>query len=160
MNKKCFCQDLGEKNIIWMGFESIEKMKNWVDIAEYWKPFWWINLRKCTKCNTYWLVAQEECIHDNFHIIKINEDVANRIIKEKQWPSYFKKYNILLAEAVKARKVANFYKPLESPSIDYVVKIIIDEEPNIKISEIAKLINLDFENTKIITKRITKKPKD
>jgi hypothetical protein len=70
--EKC-CKELPTKALIPMSVDTGKSMRRVFKHLKYKKKDkWWVGVLQCKKCKQYWLMAQEERIHDNWFIEKMN----------------------------------------------------------------------------------------
>ena len=115
---------------------------------------WWLYLSQCEICKEYWLVAQEERHNDCFCLKRLDNETAIKILNDNIWPSIFDKYEYLLQIEMEAGKSVRFWDPLNS-SLKYTIEDLTIEHPGIKLSWIAKLLNIDINLAKDIAKKVT-----
>lgn len=69
---------------------SVDTGKNMSKVFKYLsykrKDEWWMHILQCKKCKQCWLMAQEERIHDNWFIEKINVREEEKIKDMNLWP--------------------------------------------------------------------------
>ena len=61
------------------------------EIKKRGENYWWLSLYKCEHCNNHWLAAQDES-HDDFFLMRLNENIIKEIIRDSLWPSIFNDY--------------------------------------------------------------------
>jgi len=130
------------------------------DIVRKGQPQWWLSVRKCKKCNEHWLVAQEERTNDIFCLNRLNKKQVDDIINENIWPAVFDRYETLLEIAKQNNLCYIFFDPINDSPIIWTIEDLALERPYIKISELAKLLNIKSENAvKLSKKAIEKNPR-
>lgn len=156
--QNCKCIELSNLSIIDMGEESEQVFKTLKQVVARGAQYWWLYLSLCENCNQYWLIASEERQNDIFIMFRINEVQANQILNDSIWPSIFDKYEYLLKIGKEAGKSVRFFNPLDS-SLCYTIEDLAIEQPGIKLSYLADLLNIDIDTALIIGKTIVKSKK-
>jgi hypothetical protein len=139
----CECIALPNLAVTDMGSEQEERV--WETLEEvkvYGETRWWLALYKCKKCGQYWLVAQESR-HNDIHCLKrLNNAEAEKIIQNNEWPKSFETLEELFAIGRDNNRSVRFMEPLDS-SLVYSAEDLLKTRPDISVSEIASLLNID-----------------
>lgn len=155
---KCHCIEISDLAVIDMGNESNELLETINRILDRGEPYWWLYLSKCESCNQYWLVGQEERHNDVFCLYRLNNFQSEDIINNKNWPVLFNDYTFLLSMGYKAGKSVRFVDPINSSLLN-TIEDLAREQPQITLSEISKLLNLDADITLSLAKEVMKNTK-
>lgn len=149
----CACAEISNLDVIDMGDESERVLKTFVLIKKRGKPYWWSAVFQCRECQQLWLLGQESRINDVFCLYKLDSMMMEDIQSNNRWPSIFDHYEDLLRIGLDAGKRFLFYEPLNSPSLRWTIIDMAEDRPGIRISEIAKLLNLSLDLAEEIAKR-------
>lgn len=110
----CCCAELADIAIIGMGdaegmdervFATLDLVRNYGDEK------WWLYVSTCRACGQNWMVGQEERIHDNYCLKRIDRGALSEIIECSRWPDDFLTYEKLLRLGRDAGQVAAFLNP-------------------------------------------------
>ncbi len=135
----CCCPELDDLVIVGMGdpeglderiFKSLESIK------DHGAPQWWLYASTCSVCGQSWMVAQDERIHDNFCLKRLNEGEMRGIVERSQWPEDFLHYERVLRIERQSGKIAQFLDP-HSPALVDTVAELRRERPDISVDDIA-----------------------
>lgn len=135
----CCCPELDDLVIVGMGdpeglderiFKSLDIVKDHGD------PQWWLYASKCSVCGQSWMVAQDERVHDNFCLKRLDESVMGGIVGRSEWPEDFLHYERVLRIERQAGKIAQFLDP-HSPALIDTVTELRRERPDISVDDIA-----------------------
>jgi hypothetical protein len=139
----CECVALPNLAVTDMGSEQEEHIWETLEEAKvYGEARWWLALYKCKKCGQYWLVAQESC-HNDIHCLKRLETIeAETIIQNDEWPKSFETLEELLTIGRDNNRSVLFIDPSDS-SLAYCAEDLLKTRPDISVSEIASLLNID-----------------
>lgn len=152
----CKCIELSNLAVVDMGEESDLVFNTFQKIVDRGEPYWWIYLCVCKKCNQHWLIAQEERHNDIFCLFRLDIDAAEQIINNGNWPTIFDRYENLLNIGKDSGKSVRFFEPENSLSLHATMEDIAKENPGIKLSYLAELLNIDIETALIIGKTLVK----
>ena len=108
-------------------------------VMNYGGDKWWLYISKCHVCGQYWMVAQEERIHDNYFLKRIESDTVRAITEQSTWPNDFLLYEQVLRLGRDAGNVANFLDPL-SPALVQTAQELLTARPDISLDEIAHVL--------------------
>jgi hypothetical protein len=153
--QKCYCIELPDVAVIDMGEDSEKVFKYLDEIKKRGEPYWWLSVDKCRECDQIWLVASEERQNDLYCLQRLNNQALDEILKNNKWPSLFDTYETLLRLGFDIGRSVRFVDPYES-SLPYTIADLAKERPGIRISEIAKLLNLDIELAIELSKKAIK----
>lgn len=135
----CCCSELADIAIIGMGdaegmdariFETLDLVRNYGDEK------WWLYASTCRACGQNWMVAQEERIHDNYCLRRIDRDAINEIADHSRWPDDFLTYEQILRLGREAGYVATFLDP-KSPALVETAQDLRRARPEISIEDVA-----------------------
>ena len=127
-----------------MGSEENSYLDHIERIKDRGDKFWWLHLSCCKKCNQYWLIAQEERHNDVYCLKRLTQSQGSEILSKNEWPKCFDSYGRLLKIGKDYGHRVEFVDPLNS-SLVFTVIDLAKEHPNIGISELCKLLNVDKE---------------
>jgi hypothetical protein len=146
---QCACIKMPDNYIIGMGSDEDEYLNTFEEIKKRGNPFWWLYLSNCTVCNTYWLIAQEEKINDDYCLKRLDLDEVSEIINLNKWPNVFDHYENLLKLEKEFGHSVRFIDPLCS-SLKETTFDLLNERPSITAIEISDLLNVEMEHAKIL----------
>lgn len=139
----CECIALPNVAVTDMGSEQEEHIwKTLEEIKVYGEDLWWLALYKCKKCNQFWLAAQESRQNDIHCLKRLNSAEAEKIIQNNEWPQSFQTLEELFAIGRDHNRSVSFVESLNS-SLVYSIEDLLKTRPNISLSEIASLLNID-----------------
>ena len=156
MAKQCCCATLGDFAVVGMGdsegrdervFASLER------IADHGGDQWWLYLSRCSVCQTDWMVAQEERIHDNFYLRRLSADDASAIIERGQWPEEFLRFEDVIRLGPDNNAYAKFFNP---DDLTDTVKELIEARSEITSGEVAYLFCLSDREAQRLMNRANK----
>ena len=139
---ECCCAALNNFTVIGMGdsegrderiFASLEH------IADHGGDQWWLYLSRCSVCQTDWMVAQEERVHDNFYLRRLTADVAKAIVEQGQWPEEFLHFENVIRLGPDNNSTAHFLNP---DDLTDTVKELIEARSDIAAGDVAYLFCL------------------
>lgn len=109
---------------------------------------WWLYLSKCRTCGQNWMIAQEECIFDEYFLRRLTVVEAKCISVDAEWPVEFLSYERVLrtGHALGIRPCV-FLERL-SPSLVSTAEDLRKERPDISVEEIAVLIGVSATQAK------------
>jgi hypothetical protein len=142
--QKCQCIQLSDITMVDMGEDSQKVFQHFTEVKKRGKEYWWLSVHQCHVCNQVWLVASEERQNDIYCLHRLDDQSLEEIINNNQCPSYFDTYEILLRIGFEAGVSVSFVDPFES-SLSWIIADLVRDNPQILISEIAKLLNLNIE---------------
>ena len=141
----CACGSLSDLAHVPMGGDGMdEKFLATVNQAKSYGPSkWWLWLGKCSACEQDWLVAQEERIFDEYFLKKLAVEQAHNVMYSDQWPQEFSTYENVLRVGGTMATHCRFLERT-SPSLVWTAEDLRTERPDITISEIAALLDVDI----------------
>lgn len=140
----CHCSALTDFALVGMGdaneldkrvFASLDLVLN------YGGEKWWLYVSRCSVCLQYWMIAQEERIHDNFFFKRIDPETFLAIVETSDWPSDFMQYEELLRLARDAGHVTIYLDP-RSIALVETVNELRTARPDISPDEVAFLLSI------------------
>lgn len=152
----CRCIELPDVAIVNMGEEGDVVLHTIDEIKWRREPYWWLSVRRCRACDQWWLVAQEERHNDVFCLRRLDPEQGTSIVDDDVWPSDFDTYEALLEIGVKAGCSVRFVDPLGSSSLSSTVEDLARTRPGIRVSEIARLLNLGTDLAATLAKRVVR----
>lgn len=144
----CCCPEIGDLAVIGMGdpdgldvriFATLDR------IREHGGQRWWLYASTCRACGQDWLIAQEERIHDNFVLKRVEPIVMKRIVQASDWPGDFLSFERVLRLERESGKVARFVDPC-SPALIETVVDLRRERADISIEDIAFALAISTES--------------
>ncbi|NIJ20781.1 hypothetical protein FHS95_002473 [Sphingomonas naasensis] len=152
--RQCECPTLRDLAATPMGgdfhfekiFESFER------IVDFGPEKWWLHLSRCSRCATFWLIAQDERIYDEFFLHRIDETVASEA-RAGRWPRRFFTYEDVLATGRALSNPPRFLDPMAG-SLQWTVEDLLGERPDITVEEIAHLLGLSAEHAAALLRRV------
>ena len=147
----CRCVSLSNMDVVDMG-DHEEIFESLVRTFERGEPYWWLYTSICTQCKTHWLIASEERQNDVFCFRRLTNDESHDIDIRNLWPDCFDTYEKLLEIGREFGRSVRFVDPLESSLFDTIVDLA-KQRPDIRISELANLLNIDIEITEKLAMR-------
>lgn len=154
-NPSCMCSQLSNLAVVDMGDESEKVFFTFDKVKKRGNPYWWLSMYQCRECHQAWLVAQEERQNDVFCLYRLDTTMAENALNQDRWPNIFDHYENLLRVGVEAGKKVRFLDPLNS-SLRWTISDLAKDRPNISISEIAELLNLDMDLAQEIARIVIK----
>ena len=91
------------------------------------------------------MIAQDERIHDNFLLKRVNATVMERIVQASDWPNDFVRFEQVLRLERESGKVASFLNPRD-PALVYTVADLRRERPDISIEDVAFVLAISKES--------------
>ncbi len=113
-------------------------------VREHGGEQWWLYASMCSACGQSWIVAQDERIHDNFVLKRVDSAVIARIVEDSHWPDFVCFERVLRLER-EAGKVAQFLNPRD-PALVETVAHLRRERPSISIDDIAFVLAISSES--------------
>jgi hypothetical protein len=152
----CACALLSDRAIVPMGvsllyhdvYETLEEVKQRGD------PYLWLSANKCRLCGQWWLVAQEDH-NDVWCLRRLNQETADRLLKDDLWPPDFDNYSTLLSAGLEAGIFVSYHEP-ENLELRANMALLAGETPGIRVSELAKLLNLDMLTATILAQTVVR----
>ena len=158
----CLCARAPDLAVIGMGSSlhaeagdlSDAVLETFEIVKERGKPYWWASLQRCSVCGQRWLVAEEPRQNDVFCLRKLDIQQSIAIENDDQWPSDFDNYEQLLELGSRAGHSVRFVDPLEAGSLNWTVEDLARARPGIRVTEIARLLNLEPQIASMLAKRV------
>lgn len=135
----CYCSELADIAIIGMGdaegrdgqfFETLDLVRNYGDEK------WWLYASTCRVCGQNWMIAQEERIHDNYCLKRIDRETLSEIVEHSRWPDDFLTYEQILRLGREAGYVAAFLDP-KSLALIETAQDLRRARPEMSIEDVA-----------------------
>ena len=114
---------------------------------------WWLYLSRCSACQTDWMVAQEERIHDNFYLRRLSPDDALAILKRSEWPQEFLRFEDVIRLGPENKAFAKFFNP---DDLTDTVKELMEARAEITAGDVAYLFCLSDRDAKRLMDRASK----
>jgi hypothetical protein len=95
----CCCPELDDLAVIGMGDPDglDDRMVSTFDrVEDHGGEQWWLYASTCSVCGQNWMVAQDERIHDNYVLKRIDAAVMQKIVQSSHWPQDFLRYEDVL----------------------------------------------------------------
>ncbi|WP_260598314.1 hypothetical protein [Sphingomonas endolithica] len=115
-------------------------------VREHGGEQWWLYASTCSACGQNWMIAQDERIHDNFVLKRVEPADMERIVQTSEWPGDFLHYGEVLRIEREFGKVAHFADP-RSPALVDTIHDLRRERPDISIEDIAFALAISAEST-------------
>ena len=146
----CVCESLKDLSVFDMMADLDPAMAFFVEIARRGDPYWWLEASRCSKCGTTWLVGREERQNDVFVLRRLLPEESQRITRDAIWPADFDRYETLLRLGQAAGRSVRWVDPLRSSDLLNTIVDLARQRPGIRVSELASLLNIDFETAATI----------
>ena len=137
--KPCRCSELDDLAIIGMGDPDglDEQVFATLDIVQnHGGEQWWLYVSTCNVCLQNWMIAQEERIHDNYCLKRLDPGAMQGIIEKSQWPDDFLRFEQVLRLERQSGRIAQFLDP-RSPALLDTANDLRRERPEIPVEDIA-----------------------
>jgi hypothetical protein len=137
--KPCYCSELEDLAVIGMGdSEGLdERVFATLDrIHDHDGEQCWLYVATCNVCAQNWMIAQEERIHDNYCVKRLDPETVKGIINHSRWPDDFLRYEQVLRLGRQSGQVARFLDP-RSPALIDTANDLRRERPEISLEDIA-----------------------
>jgi hypothetical protein len=137
--KLCSCSELEDLAIIGMGDPNglDEQVFATLDLVQnHGEEQWWLYVSTCMVCSQNWMIAQEERIHDNYCLKRLDPETMQGIIDQSRWPADFIRFEQVLRLERQSGKVAQFLDP-RSPALIDTANDLRRERPGIPVEDIA-----------------------
>lgn len=152
---RCCCSDLDDFVVVGMGDpESLdERIFSTLDrIKEHGGEQWWLYAATCDACGASWMIAQDERIHDNFYLKRVDAKTLEEIVNLSRWPDDFLRYEQVLRLGRQSGETAHFLNP-QSPALVKTVDDLRRERPEIPCEEIAYILDISLELVEKLIRR-------
>jgi hypothetical protein len=151
----CLCASLSDVIVVDMGDESEKVFASLLEVKKRGQPYWWLSVYQCYVCEQAWLVGQEERQNDVMCLQKLDPATMQNVLNSDEWPDAFDHYESLLRMGLETGKSVRFVDPLNS-SLRWTVSDLAKDRPGIRVSEIAKLLNLDTDLAEELARKVIK----
>jgi hypothetical protein len=141
--QKCCCNELANTAVIDFGDYASEVFSTLSEVKKRGGKYWWLSVYKCQVCNQVWLFGSEDRHNDVYCLKRLNDNCFLNICENNIWPPDFDKYTSLIMLGYEAGARVRFVDPFES-SLQYTIQDLAEEQPGISVTEISKLLNLDY----------------
>jgi len=142
LDKPCCCAELEDLAIIGMGdSEGLdERVFATFDLVQnHGSEQWWLYVSTCKVCAQNWMIAQEERIHDNYCLKRLDPEAMQGIIDKSLWPDDFLRFEQVLRLERESGRVARFLDP-RSPALIDTANDLRRERPEIPVEDIAYVL--------------------
>ena len=150
--RQCECPKIRDLDFIPMGFDGDDKrfFENLTEILAYGKKKWWLYISKCSRCETLWMVGQDDRHYDDYFLNRISDHQLNSA-KRGEWPELFFTYERMLAIG-RDLTTSPIYVDPASPSLIWTAKDLLKERPAITEDEIAYVLGVSVEHASWLIK--------
>ena len=140
--KRCCCRELDDFAVVGMGdpnglddrvFATLDR------VQRHGGTQWWLSISTCHVCGQNWMIAQDERIHDNFYLKRIDQFVLHEIVHRSHWPDDFLRYEQVLRLGRESGRIAQFANPHDPALID-TVSDLRRERRDISAEDIAYVL--------------------
>ena len=114
---------------------------------------WWLWCGECTRCGQWWLIGQEERQNDVFCLRRLADAERTALVDTDRWPSDFDTYEALLRLGLEAGWTVRFVDPEQAKSLRWTIEDLAKARPGIRVSQLARLLNLDMELAETLARR-------
>lgn len=145
----CYCLALDDLAVVGMGdSDGLDDrvFATLIRVREHGGEQWWLYASTCSACRQNWMIAQDERIHDNFVLKRVEPAVMERIVQASEWPGDLLYYGEVLRMERESGKVAHFADPNDPALVD-TVHHLRRERPYIMIEDIAYALAISAEST-------------
>ena len=138
----CACSSLDDFTVVPMGdceglddrvFSTVKR------VVDHGDPQWWLYASRCSSCGQDWMVAQEERIHDNFYLKRLDPYEMRGLVEQGEWPSDFMAFEDVIRLGPDNQQVCQF---LNTDDLTDTVKELMEAREDISSSAIAYLFCL------------------
>ncbi len=138
----CECAALGAFAVVGMGdserqdervFSTLEK------VTDHGGEQWWLYASRCFVCGQNWMIAQDDRIHDNFYLKRLDVGEMAALAEHGDWPVDFLRFEDVIRLGPDNKQVAYFVNPDDLTS---TVKELIEARRDISPKEVAYLFCL------------------
>jgi hypothetical protein len=112
------------------------------NVRDHGADLWWLYLSRCSACEQDWLVAQDDCIYDNYYLRRIAPSEIREIGESGRWPDDFISYERVLRLGRTLSQPWTFLDP-RSPALVWTAEELVKERPSITAEEIAYLLGIE-----------------
>jgi hypothetical protein len=149
---RCECLSLPNQLVVDMASPGAV-MNAFESIANRGEPLWWMEASRCAECHTPWLVGHEELQNDLFLLRRLSESEAREILDNRVWPQDFDQYEFMIRLGRDAGHSVRWVDPISDSSLLRTVTLIAGQRSGVRVSELAELLNLDFETASTIAEQ-------
>jgi hypothetical protein len=139
------CECLSLKDLVVVDMAHPDVMAAFEEVANRGQPYWWLEASRCASCRTPWLVGHEERQNDILVLRRLTEIELRRIVDDGAWPSDFDQYEMLLKLGREAGHVVRWLDPIHDSDLLTTITDLARQRPGIRVSELAELLNIDFD---------------
>jgi hypothetical protein len=108
---------------------------------------------ECIRCGQWWIVGQEERQNDVFCLRRLNGAEVTEVVESDVWPPDFDSYGALLRLGFDAGTIVRLAEPEEANSLRWTIADLAKARPGIRVSELAELLNLEIDTTRVLARR-------
>ena len=145
----CECASLKDIVVVDMAHPG-QTMATLNEIKSRGGELWWLEVSQCSECHTPWLVGHEERQNDVFVLRRLSETEFQGILDNGVWPTYFDEYETLLQLGRDEGHSVQWVDPIGDSSLLSTITDLARQRPGIRVSELAVLLNIDFETAAAI----------
>lgn len=127
-------------------------MDTFEEVRRRGQPYWWLSASRCTACGQAWLVGAEERVNDLYCLRRLAGSELRAIEGQDRWPEDFDRYERLIRIGRNAGRNFQFIDPLNS-SLGDTLTDLARARPGIKVSELAALLNLYYDEAVELARR-------
>ena len=138
---KCACYSLGTEAIVPMRGHGLDEkvFATLRRVEKHGGRQWWLYLSRCEVCGWHWMVAQDERIHDNFYLKRLDMEAVRKIRIDGDWPTDFLTYEQVLLLGIQSGRFCRF-EDSQSPALVATAADLREERPGITVNDIAYLL--------------------
>lgn len=152
-SRNCECPTIKDLDFIPMGFEGADQkmFANLTEVLEFGEEKRWLYISRCDRCDTLWMIGQDDLYYDDFYFKRITEHEFNNA-KEGQWPELFLTKERLLALG---RDLSSdpIYAEADAPSLRFTVQDLVKERPSITAQQIANIMAISVEHATLLLEK-------
>ena len=148
----CLCSELDELPVIGMGDPDRldERVFATLHLAKkHGAAVWWLAAYECSACWQPWMVAQDERIHDNYCLKKLDRLTMQEIVENDDWPQGFITFEKVLRAERASGQIAKFLDT-QCLSLVQTARELRERRPDISLDEIAHLLVLSVEDVNLL----------
>ena len=141
VGQSCECSMLGDFAVVGMGGDGWDErvFSTLMEVAKHGGDAWWLYASRCSVCDQFWMIAQEERIHDNFYLKRLTVAEMKMIEEQGAWPPDFARFEDVIRLGPDHKQVARFF---DTNDLTGTVKELMEARSDISASEIAYLFVL------------------
>jgi hypothetical protein len=122
-------------------------------VVDHGSPQWWLHASRCSSCGQDWMVAQEERVHDNFYLKRLDPDEMRRLLERNEWPADFMAFEDVIRLGPDNQQVCQF---LNTDDLTDTVKELMEAREDISSDEVAYLFCLSERDAERLMDRAAK----